>query len=421
MQVQGPHIAATTGRRSVRRAYKLRLRPTAKQHVSLGQCLDGHRELYNAALQERRDAYDRVVRRAPGYFGDDRLKMPVRYGTQSAQLKDIRAFRPDIARWSFSSQQATLRRLDKAFGAFFRRVNAGETPGYPRFKPEHRFDSVEWPKDGDGCRWKPNVHRVHLQGIGDVKVTAHRKVEGTVKTISVKREGRRWFLVISCDDVPAKPLEPTGEVVGVDVGIVDFAVTSAGHHIDNPRWGRQAAADLARAQQVLARKKLGSNNRRAARGTVAERHRKVANQRRDFHHKTARALVGNYDVICVEHLDVAAMVKTKERGADQGLRFVPNLSLVKSRVTRSIYDAGWAQFRSILAAKAEDAGRQMIGVDPEHTSDECSECGHVDEANRVTRAAFRCLSCGYEAHADVNAARNILRAGLALLAADQAA
>jgi len=101
----------------------------------LQACLDGHRELYNAALQERRDAYERVVRRSAGYFGADRAKMPVRYGTQSAQLKEIRAANPEMARWSFSSQQATLRRLDKAFEAFFGRVRAGETPGYPVSRP----------------------------------------------------------------------------------------------------------------------------------------------------------------------------------------------------------------------------------------------------------------------------------------------
>jgi putative transposase len=137
----------------VRRAYKFRLRPTARQHVALAQCLASHRELYNAALQERRDAW-RLTRTA------------VFYGDQSAQLKGIRKVRPDVAAWSFSSQQATLRRLDRAFAGFFRRLKAGASPGYPRFKSARRFDSVEWPKDGDGCRWQPDTARVYLQGIG---------------------------------------------------------------------------------------------------------------------------------------------------------------------------------------------------------------------------------------------------------------
>ncbi|MHB1533763.1 MAG: RNA-guided endonuclease InsQ/TnpB family protein [Acidimicrobiales bacterium] len=407
----------------MRRAFKFRLRPTKGQHLRLQACLDDHRELYNAALQERRDAYERTVRRSPGYFGADRAKMPVRYGTQSAQLKQIRAARPEMARWSFSSQQATLRRLDKAFGAFFRRVKAGETPGYPRFRAAHRFDSVEWPADADGCRWKPEAGRVYLQGVGDVKVSAHRLVEGRVKTIQVRREGRKWMLVLSCDDVATRPLEPTGAVVGIDVGIASFATTSGGHHIDNPRWGRRAAGKLDAAQQVLARKQRGSNNRRAARQTVAARHRKVANQRRDFHHKTARALVADHDVIAVERLKITNMVRRAKRRPDPDIpgAFMPNGAAVKTGLNRSISDAGWAQFRSILAAKAEEAGRKMIGVDPRHTSDRCEACGRAARENRVKQAVFRCVRCGHEAHADEHAARNILRAGLALLTADQAA
>ena len=407
----------------MRRAYKFRLRPTKSQHLRLQACLDDHRELYNAALQERRDAYEAVVRRSAGYFGPSRPKTPVRYVTQSAQLSEIRAARPELSRWSFSSQQATLRRLDKAFSAFFRRVRSGETPGYPRFKAAHRFDSVEWPADRDGCRWKPDVARVYLQGIGDVKLSAHREVEGRVKTIQVAREGRRWMLVLSADDVAPRPLEPTGEIVGVDVGIASFAVTSSGARIDNPRWGPKAAITLATAQQVLARKKRGSNNRRRARETVAARHRKVANQRRDFHHKTTRALVVEADMIVVEDLKIATLVRRAEPRHDPDTpgSFLPNGAAAKTGLNRSISDAGWGAFVAILRAKAEEAGRTVLDVDPRHTSDRCEACGHAARENRVSQAVFRCRRCGHEAHADEHAARNILRAGLALLAADEAA
>jgi len=405
----------------MRRAYKFRLRPTVGQHVRLESCLKAQRELYNAALQERRDAYDRVVKQSPFYYSSDRPKGPVGYNIQSAQLSDIRELRPDIAQWSFSSQQATLRRLNKAFAAYFRRVKAGEEPGYPRFKAAHRFDSVEWPKDGDECRWKPEVSRVYLQGIGEMKVSAHRKVEGRVKTICVKREGRRWYLVLSCDDVPVQRLEPTGKAVGIDVGIVSFLTTSDHEHVDNPRWARVAAQRLARSQQVLSRKKRGSNNRRAARDTVAFRHAKVANQRRDFHHKLARTLVTDYDVICVEDLKVANMVRRPQAVADseQPGTFLPNGAAAKGGLNRSISDAGWGQFVSILRAKAEEAGRAMVSVNPRHTSDGC-DCGHVSQANRVSQAVFRCQACGYSADADEHAAGRILRAGLALLVATAA-
>ncbi len=219
-----------------------RLRPTSRQHIALAACVESHRELYNAALQERRDGWSHS-------------KTRISYGDQSAQLTEIRSARPDVAVWSFSSQQATLRRLNTAFAGFFRRVKTakpGVKAGYPRFRGAARFDSVGWPKDGDGARWLPARRRVYLQGIGQVKVQVHRPVAGRVKTIQIKRAGRRWMLVLSCDDVPTNRLPVTGRQAGVDVGIVGFATTSDGEHLDNPRWGRAAADRLATAQQRLA-------------------------------------------------------------------------------------------------------------------------------------------------------------------------
>jgi putative transposase len=394
----------------MRRAYKFRMRPTARQHVALARCLTSHRELYNAALQERRDAW-RLHRKG------------ISYGDQSAQLKDIREVRPDVVVWSFSSQQATLRRLNRAFAAFFRRVKAGETPGYPRFKSAHRFDSVEWPQDGDGCRWHPQTRRVYLQGIGHVKVSVHRRMEGRVKTIQVRREGRRWTLVLSCDDVPTRPLQPTGNAAGVDMGIASFATTSAGEHVPNPGHGRAAEAKLGTAQTVLSRKQRGSNNRRKARETVAARHRKIANQRRNFHHHTTNLLVASYDLLVVEDLKIKNMVRRPARRPDPDRpgEFLPNGAAAKTGLNRSIHDAGWARFVSILRAKAEEAGRVVIDVDPRHTSDRCEACGYAAEENRVSQARFCCQRCGHTVDADEHAARNILRAGLARLAANSAA
>ncbi|MFG3258605.1 RNA-guided endonuclease InsQ/TnpB family protein, partial [Streptomyces sp. NPDC048172] len=185
------------------RAYKFLLRPTARQAVSLGEMLRDHCSLYNGALQERRDAYRHAS------------KTTVRYGDQSAQLKEIRACDPGRqGRWSFSSQQATLRRLDKAFQGFFRRVKAGQAPGYPRFKGVGHFDTVTFPRDGDGCRWDSAPQdpqtRVRLQGVGHVRVHQYRPVQGRVKTVSVKREGNRWYVVLACDEVAAEELPSTG-------------------------------------------------------------------------------------------------------------------------------------------------------------------------------------------------------------------
>jgi putative transposase len=393
----------------VRRAYKFRMRPTARQHVALAACLGSHRELYNAALQERRDAWAHS-------------ETHICYGDQSAQLKDIRRVRTNVAVWSFSSQQATLRRLNKAFAGFFRRLKAGQTPGFPRFKGLSRFDSVEWPEDGDGARWHPDTGQVYLQGIGKVKVAMHRPVRGRVKTIQIHREGRCWVLILSCDDVPTRPLSATGRQAGIDLGIISFATTSDGMCVDNPRWARVAADKLASAQRRLASAERGSKNRLRRRATVAARHRKIAHCRRDFQHKTACVLVKRYELLVVEDLAIANMLRRAKRipDPDNPGAFRPNGARAKSGLNRSISDAGWGQFVSILRAKAEDAGRKWLEVDPRHTSDRCEACGHVAAENRVTQAEFVCQACGHNAQADEHAARNILRAGLALHKAEAA-
>ncbi|MCI3273920.1 RNA-guided endonuclease InsQ/TnpB family protein [Streptomyces cylindrosporus] len=399
------------------RTYKFLLRPTAGQQAALRAMLADHCSLYNGALQERRDAYRHGS------------KTSITYGDQSAQLKAIRAFDPERqGRWSFSSQQATLRRLDRAFQAFFHRVTAGRTPGYPRFKGIGHFDTVTFPKDGDGCRWAstPNDRqtRLRLQGVGHVRVHQHRRVRGRVKTISVKREGNRWYAVLVCDNVPADELPPTGAIVGIDMGVVHFLTTSDGVHVANPRFLEAMADELAEAQQHLAtfpqRTRRRTKRHRAAARKVAKLHGKIRRQRADFHHKTARALVGDHDVIAHERLNTAGMTKSPAPEPDPGQPggFLPNNAAAKAGLNRSVLDAGWAQFLGILANKAESAGRLVVPVDARNTSRTCPECGHVAKENRVTQAKFECVRCGFTANADHVGATNVLnRAGLVLCTA----
>jgi putative transposase len=216
--------------------------------------------------------------------------------------------------------------------------------------------------------------------------------------------------------VPTNPLPATGRQAGIDVGIVRYATLSDGNYVDNPRWQRAAADRLVAAQQRLVRAKRRSKNRLRRRETVAARYRKIANQRRDFHHKQARRLVERYDVLAVEDLQIANMLRRAKAVADPTNRgqYLPNGARSKTGLSRSISDARWGQLVSILRAKAEEAGRTWIEVDPRHTSDRCEACGHAEPENRVSQAEFRCRACGLVAHADEHAARNILRAGLAL-------
>jgi putative transposase len=384
----------------VRRAYKFRAYPTGGQASRSAECLRDHQRLYNAALEERREAWRM-------------RKIGVRYGQQSPQLKEIRALDRDQGRWSFSSQQATLRRLDKAMAAFYRRCKAGEKKvGYPRFKALDRWDSVEWPSDGDGCRWKPDTGRVYLQGIGRVKVKQHRPVQGRIKTITLKREGRRWYVILSCDDVPSRPLPSTGREIGVDVGVARFVATSDGEIIPNPRFTRASETELTAAQQSLARKKHGSANRRRAKEKVAEAHRRIRNRRADFHHKTARRLVDECDVVALEKLNTAGMTRRAAPKPDPEKpgEYLLNNAAAKSGLNKSILDAGWAQFASILAGKAEEAGRRIVFVNPAYTSIDCHRCGR-----RCERPEQKTVICPVHGamDADVNGAINIAtRAGL---------
>lgn len=394
------------------RAYKFLLRPTVRQGQALGEMLRDHCSLYNGALQERRDAWRHAS------------KTSVKYGMQSAQLKDIRSFDPEHqGRWSFSSQQKTLRRLDKAFAAFFRRVKSGDAPGYPRVRGVNWFDTVDFPKDGDGCRWDSTPHdpvtRVRFQGVGKVKVNQHRPVVGKVKTISVKREGRKWFVVLTAEQAQPEPLPATGSVVGIDLGIANFLADSGGGFVPNPRHGRKAAAKLEAAQQALSRfprrkaKDRTANHQRAVE-EIARLHGKARRQRLAHAHKTAVGLIRGHDVIAHEDLKIRNMSKAPEPKPDpeQPGSFLPNGAVGKAGLNRSISDAGWGVFLAILHAKAESAGREVIAVDPRNTSRRCPECGHTARENRPTQEKFHCVSCGHSAHADTVGAVNVLRAGL---------
>lgn len=370
-----------------RKAYKYRLYPTTEQGQAMADMLETHRHLYNRALAERKTAWEE-------------RQESVSYGQQSAHLKDERTTNAFLARTNFSSCQATLRRLDRAFQAFFRRVKAGDTPGYPRFKSQNRFDTVEFPSYGDGCKWDETQTRVYFQHIGLVKVKVHRSIEGTIKTISFKREADGWHVVVSCE-LPDAELAPSAlPATGIDLGLKAFLVTADGQTIAPPRYYRKAQAALRRAQRSVARKQKGSNRHTKAVHRLAKHHLHVRNQRRNFHHQTAYHLTHQYGAIVHEALNI------------QGI--------ARSRLAKSTHDVGWGQFLSILHSKAEGAGVRVIAVPPANTTQQCSACGALPETpqqrKRLSDRVHRCPSCGYMADRDLNAARNILRLGRSLQA-----
>jgi putative transposase len=248
-------------------------------------------------------------------------------------------------------------------------------------------------------------------------------VRGRVKTISVKREGRRWYVILACDNVPAEPLPATGNRVGIDMGTVHFFTDSHGVHVENPRILEVSAEALAEAQRALdafpKRTRRRTKKHRAAARKVAKLHSRIRRQRTDHHHKTARALIRDNDVIAHERLNIAGMTRSPKAKPDpeQPGTFLANGAAAKAGLNRSILDAGWGIFLGILANKAESAGRRVIPVDARNTSRTCPECGHVAKENRTTQAKFECTECGFAAHADHVGALNVLsRAGLVLCA-----
>src|SRR5215470_11428122 len=355
----------------IKKNFKYRLYPTSAQVVALDGQLVEACLLYNAALQERRDAW-RIARKSLGYCD------------QANQLKEIRT-NGDLALANFSCCQDVLRRVDKAFNAFFGRVQNGQNPGYPRFRPVSRYDSITFPGYGDGCKILDNG-KLRLQGVGAVKVKLHRPIEGKIKTGAVKREAGRWYAVLSVECEP-KPLPASAEKVGLDVGLTAFATLSDGTEIENPRYYKEAQAKLRRAQRKVARRKRGGNNRKKAVRDLQRAHAHVRNQRTDFAHKVARALITLFGLIAVEQLNIKGMAA--------------------GMLAKSVNDAGWSSFITKLTYKAAEAGRELVKVPANGTSQRCV-CGAANPKTLSQRWHY-CASCGLSVPRDHASALEILR------------
>ena len=280
--------------------------------------------------------------------------------------------------------------------------------GYPRFKPHQRFNQVLFVA-GNGAKWEPagggRWAHASFQAVGRVKVRQHRPVMGRVKTLQLRREHRRWYVIVVTETEPML-LPTTGRAIGIDLGVARFLTTSDGEIVANPRFLDAAQTTIAALQRRKQRARPGSGNRRRLRRALAREWRKVRNRRRDFHHKTARALVDACDAVALEALRMNGMTASARGTVEQ-----PGTNVAaKSGLNRSILDAGWAEFMIILTAKAESAGRRVIRVEPSYTSVTCHPCGA--RCGRPRQDTIVCPTHG-ELDADLNGARNIAaRAGL---------
>jgi putative transposase len=372
----------------LRKTFKYKLKPTLLHEQALATVVHRCRTLYNGALEQRKTWWERGQGKSATYY------------QQKAALPDVKAACPEYAEVNAQVLQDVLLRLDRTFQAFFRRVAAGESPGYPRFQGRNRYNSFTSPQVGEHGGARLDNGFLVLSKIGRIAVRWSRPLEGTPKTVTISREADGWYACFSCAEVPAQPLPPTGCDTGIDVGLKVFLIAADGGKVENPRHYRKAGQRLARAQRRVSRRKKGSHRRRKAIALLKRKHQQVQRQRRDFHHKTALMLLRQYDIVYLEDLRVANMVRN-------------------AHLAKSISDAGWAAFRTILEAKAACAGRQVIAIPPAYTSQDCS--GVLPDGRRCTERVAKslsvrthvCPSCGLVLDRDENAALNILRAGQA--------
>jgi putative transposase len=367
------------------RNYKFRLYPNKEQERKLLRWLETCRRIYNTALVQRKEAWEKERR-------------SVTRTEQQVWLKEAKKDNDYFKEVHSQVAQEVLFRVERAFAGFFRRVRNGETPGYPRFKGKGRYKSLTFTQFGDGLGASFQNGKLKLSKIGLVKIKLHRDIPGTVKTVTVKRDTiGKWYAVLAVETELNQPGTHPGTAAGLDVGLEKFATLSDGSAIENPRYLRKTEKRLKHAQRALSRKQKGSRNREKTRLKVAKLHTKVRNQRKDFLHKESRRLVNVYKMIAVEDLTVKNMVENHH-------------------LAKSISDAGWSEFLAMLCYKAEEAGSRVVKVNPSGTSQECSRCGTTVVKDLSVRV-HRCPHCGLVLDRDVNAARNILKIALALEAA----
>jgi putative transposase len=356
---------------TVRKTFKEKLRPTPAQERALDEVLWRCRTLYNTALEQRITAWQR-------------RHVSVSRFQQEAELKDIRADMPEYAAIHSHMLQDVLARLDRTYQAFFRRVQRGEKAGFPRYTGRTRFHAFTFKEYGNGATLDNGL--LVLAKIGRIAVRWSRPLDGTPKTVTISREADGWYVAVSCAKAPVQSLPVTGRETGRDLGLEAFATLSDGTRIRSPGCYRQAEAYLAKRQRRVARRTKGSRRRRKAVALLAKAHQRGRRQRQDFHHKTALALVRQYDTVYHEDLRVANLVRNHH-------------------LAKSIQDAGWSVFLTILTFKAASAGKRVQAVEPAYTSQTCSGCGVVVSKGLSVRW-HRCPECGTSLHRDHNAARN---------------
>ncbi len=390
-KLQTAEVGCASEREAVERqlrAFQFRLYPNAGQRAQLERILADNCETYNASLQERRDAW-KLQRKS------------ITYRNQQDELTELR--KEAEFQWiACDIQRDPLRRVDRAFKAFFRRCKTGEAPGFPRFRSRHRYDSFTFSL--------PAVRErsIRIPNVGDIRMRGGRSIEGKAKVCSVKRDGKRWTASVVCDIGPVPEKCAVSKAVGIDVGLTALATLSDGVEIQNPRWTRKYEAKIAAASRKLSLKQRRSKNRIRAREVLRRAHQRAANARTNYLHHVSKWLVANYDLIAHEDLKIRNMARSAKGTVEN-----PGTKVAqKSGLNRSIMDAAWGQLIWQLTYKAASAGRWVVPVNPRGTSIRCSQCGEPVPKTLADRQHV--CTCGANLGRDHNAAINVLRLGMSL-------
>ncbi len=364
------------------KAYKFRIYPNKAQETLIQKTFGCTRHVYNYYLAMRKEAYESE-------------KKTLNYNACSADMTLMKREKDWLREVDATALQSSLKNLDIAYQNFFRRVKQGDTPGYPKFKSKHD-NKKSYISKRVGENIKLFDRDIQLPKLGKVECRISKEVKGRILSATVSQNpSGKYFVSVLCTDVEILPMESTGAMVGIDLGIKEIAITSDNQHFENPKYYTKSQKKLARLQRQLSRKPKGSRNRDKARIKVARLHEHVANQRRDAIHKMTTSLMRDYDLICTETLMPKNMVKNR-------------------KLSKAISDAAWGEIIRQLEYKCAWYGKTLVKIDRFYASSQtCSVCGHKNvETKNLAVREWDCPECGTHHDRDVNAAKNILEEGL---------
>ncbi|NEQ06863.1 MULTISPECIES: transposase [unclassified Moorena] len=377
----------------MRLAYQFKLRLTKSQTSEMERWLEMLRHQYNYLLADRFAWHEQnrcSINSCPLVCHLPELRDNPDYYSQKRTLPQLKKDRAWYKAIHANVLQDCVKRVDLAFKRFLKGDSNGKRSGRPRFKSKERFRSLTF---SAFSKSPINGNRLNLPKFGWVKMIYHRPIPTgfKIKTATVTRKADGYYVTLSIQDdtVPnVMAIEEVKNPVGIDMGLKSFLIKSDGSEVPIPQYYRKAQKRLKKIQKAVSRSKKGSNNRKKAVSKLGKAHKKVADTRKDFHFKTVKKLLDTHDLVAHEKLNIKGLAKT--------------------RLAKSVLDAGWGQFLSILSTKAENAGLIAKVVNPRNTSQNCSNCGQK-VPKKLKDRIHSCPHCGYKADRDVNAARNILK------------